>query len=983
VTRRAAGLALGLLLIASLCGADPASDLLASGKGAFADGQYALAARTLQRLVEEFPEFPRADEAAYLLGVSLFSTARYEQCLSVLGQLRGRSPRSALAARAAYWQGAAHLRLGRAEKALELLAVEAARTGPDAFYRPHATVLAGAALEELGRDGEAAARYRAFLAEKAPSDGGESLSALRAEALFRLAGTEYRAGRYSAARDMYAKVLLDHPRSPLVRDSGFFLGECELALGNLSGAEKRYRTVLDLYPDSPYRDTAGLRLAEIAARAGRRTEALGQVDAALKRSGAAALSGATRGDALRLRGDILYDLGRHEEALASYGRALELLGDVQSPARGEGGPRQAVQYGMGLCQLALGRDAEAARLFDAARDGPSRETAEKAGLQLGGLLAGQGRHREAARALERLLAEEPGSARAEEALRLLATQLEKAGDWSAAVSRWDSLVRDFPRSQSAAEYLYRRGLALLKVDRDAAALEDFQRVVKEFPQSPLRGECSYSIGFVYSRRGEHGRAVPFFQAALQGQPSADLAQRAGLAAGISLFNTGSYEKALASFEALRKRATGAVEQGTIVLHVGRTLYRMERLQDAATRLREAAGLLKSRPDGAEALYWLGWSLFRLNRLEESRNAFLELADGFPSEPRRAEALLRAGVCETLRPDDAAAVPLFEKAAAAARELQGSAAAGAGDVREQALYEKAWALSRLGRAEEADDAFAALAREFPEGRLAPEAFFRRASQSLEQGRHAEAREGFTRVARSFPKSPVADQALYWAAEAALASGSAKQAAEDFWLYLSTRPRGAMIDPAREGFERALTQEGSTALAAQYAVRAQAQKGLPSETVTRTRLAHARLLLRESPADALALLSELRRKPPAEPLAGQLNLVLGQAYAAAGQGARALDIFTALADSRADRVGAEAKREQASALEEAGRTAEAMDEFVRISYLFPDFPDLAAEGLYNAVRIALRRGERDRARSFEDSLRKSFPDSSWIARLSDLR
>ena len=117
---------------------------------------------------------------------------------------------------------------------------------------------------------------------------GEAGDALQAEGIFRLAGTEYRAGKYTSARDMYAKVLLDHPRSALVRDAAFFLGECELALGNLAGAEKRYRTVIDVYPDSPYRDTANLRLAEITARAGRAGEALEQVDAALKRSGTGA-----------------------------------------------------------------------------------------------------------------------------------------------------------------------------------------------------------------------------------------------------------------------------------------------------------------------------------------------------------------------------------------------------------------------------------------------------------------------------------------------------------------------------------------------------------------------------------------------------------------------------------------------------------------------------------------------------------------------
>ena len=975
---RAAGLAIGFLLLAAAIPADPAADLLSSGRGAFGDGQYDLAVRTLQRLVDEFPEFSRADEASYLLGVSLFYTGRHEQSLSALAHLRSRHPKSPLAARAGYWQGAAQLKLGRTEKALELLRAEAARTGPDAIYRPHAMLLAGVALEQLNRDAEASAMYHALLDGKsAPitTVSGEAGDALQAEGIFRLAGTEYRAGSYTSARDMYAKVLLDHPRSALVRDAAFFLGECELALGNLAGAEKRYRTVIDVYPDSPYRDTASLRLAEITARAGRPGEALEQVDAALKKSGTGSLSGSSRGDALRLRGDILYDQKRYDEALASYTRARELLK--------EGSSLQAVQYGMGLARLGQGSRAEAARLFDAARSGPSRETAEKAALQLAALLSDQGSHREAARALERMLAEQPGSPRAEQALRLLASSLERAGDYSSAVTRWDSLARDFSRSNQMPEYLYRRGLALMKADREASALEDFQRVVKEYPGSPLRGEASYSIGYIYSQRGEHGRAIPYFQSVLQGQAAGDLADRASLAIGICWFNTGSYEKALAAFESLRKRAPKTVAAGTVVLHIGRTLYRMERLSDAAARLREAAAMMDGRPDGADAQYWLGWSLFRLNRLEEARDAFLSLAERYPSEPRRAEALLRAGVCETLRPDDTAAVALFDRALAAARASSGAAGAEAAGIREQAWYEKAWALSRSGRTSEAGEAFDTLSREFPQGRLAPEAFFRRAAQALEQKRYDEAREGFRKVSRDFPRSSVADQALYWAAESSLEAGDPRAAADGFWSYLSSRPRGSMIDPAREGFERSLEATGSSALAAEYAARASSQKGLPTETVTRVRLAHARLVLRDSPKEALELLSDLRRKPPAEPLAGQLNLLLGQAYAATGETGRALDIFTALAGSRADRVGAEAQREQARALEATGRTSEAMDEFVRISYLFPDFPDLAAEGLYNAVRIALRRGERDRARSFEDSLRKAFPESPWTAKLAELR
>lgn len=977
MSRRALPLGLVLVFASTWLFADPASDLLVSGRKAFADAQYALAARTLRRVVEEFPESAKAEEAAYLLGVAQFYTGSYAESAAALAGLRSRAPRSAFAARAGYWLGAATLRLGRHEKALEILRAEASRTDADAVYKPHAMLLAGTALEELGRDAEAAAQYRALLA--VPRAGGaddtlnslsaEALNSLRAEALYRLAGTDYRAGRWESARDGYARVLLEYARSPLVRDAVFFVGECERALGDLAGAEKRYRSLLSLYADSPWREAATLRLAEIAARAGKPAEALEQVNAALARSGASALQPRTRGDALRLRGDILYDQKRFEEALASYSRASEVLE--------EGAERQALHYALGLAQLALARKADAAGSLDAARAGPAADIAEKASFQLAALHAGSGSHAEAARVLETQIADRPRSTRTEEALRLLSAALESDGQAAAAVARYDLLVRDFPRSQLAPEYLYRRGLALMKLGRQAAALEDFQRVAKDFPRSPLKGECSYSVGYLYSQRGEHARAVPFFKAALEGSPSAALAERASLAMGISWFNTGAYEKALSSLDALRRRPPKTVSVGLVLLHMGRTLYRMERLAEAASRLGEAMAVLPKDADGSQAAYWLGWSLFRLNRLEEARDAYLLLASEYPGQLQKSEGFFRAGMCESTRGNDAAAVALFDRALAIPRGEPGV------DIREQALYERGWSLSRLGRPAESADAFELLAREFPSGKLAPEAFFRRAAQALEQKRHSDAREGFLRIAREFPSSQVADQALFWAAESSLEGGDLKRAAEGFWAYLSSRPRGSMTEPAQEGFARALAAEGSPSLAADFAARAQAAKGLPVETLVRVRLAHARLLLPASPKEAGEIAAELRRRTPGEPLAGEVNLLLGQSLAAAGETRRALEIFTVLAGSRADRVGAEAKREQAMALEAAGNTSEAVDEYMRISYLFPDFPDLAAEGLFNAARVTLRRGEKDRARTIEDSLRRSFPESPWTAKLQELR
>ncbi len=66
------------------------------------------------------------------------------------------------------------------------------------------------------------------------------------------------------------------------------------------------------------------------------------------------------------------------------------------------------------------------------------------------------------------------------------------------------------------------------------------------------------------------------------------------------------------------------------------------------------------------------------------------------DPRRAEMLLRAGVCETLLGRDLEGVGIFD-------EVLAVPSAG-NDLREQALYEKSWALSRLGSAAAAAASF---------------------------------------------------------------------------------------------------------------------------------------------------------------------------------------------------------------------------------------------------------------------------------------
>jgi Tfp pilus assembly protein PilF len=65
-----------------------------------------------------------------------------------------------------------------------------------------------------------------------------------------------------------------------------------------------------------------------------------------------------------------------------------------------------------------------------------------------------------------------------------------------------------------------------------------------------------------------------------------------------------------------------------------------------------------------------------------------------------------------------------------------------------------------------------------------------------------------------------------------------------------------------------------------------------------------------------------------------------------------------------------------MEAMGRTAEAVDALVRIGSQFPGFDDIAAEGLWNARRISLARGDQVKAVAIEQTLRSRYPQSPWL-------
>jgi len=938
-----------LLLCALPARADPADAVFQAGKKAFADGFYSLAMDSFRQVVEEYPGSGRTEEATYLLGVSAFYGEKYDACISTLSAFPRRYSASALCRRVPYWLGAAHFRLGRYSKALESFQEQISRFPDESFYLQHARLLSGISLEELNRASEAKPLYQAVL------NGG--VDSLLPEACYRLANSEYRDGRFQAAFSLYMKVVMDFPSSPFVGDALFYLGESAFGMGNLPEAEKRYKTLLSEYPESVYQEQATYRMAEIRYRDGRLSDAVTLTDK-LK---SAHPSSVYTGRALRLRADAMFDQGKYAESNAYYAQCLPLLTGEEE--------RQGALYNAALSLSLSGRKEEAVLSFEKAVAGPSAETAERALYCLASLRAELGRDDDAVEALERFLQSYPRSASAEDAGRLLASLLEKRGEWAPARRWWNWLAERYPGSTRIAESVFRRGNAAFLLGMESEALQDFTRILKDFPGSDRVADAAYAGGFLYSNRGEYSRAIPFFRTAADSGGNATVAAKASYSLGICYLALGEFAQSEACFDRLLSGNAPQDLRAPALVGRGKVLFRQENFEEAVRSFRDAS--TTTAPAAAEGLYWLGTTLARLGDHGGAEEAFISLARRFPQDATCQEALYRAGVSAAARGDDAKAQSLFQDALAVSQSPT--------PVREQALFELGWAQSRQGNKKECLETFDRLAREFPKGALAAEAFFKQAHATYVEKKFAQAREAFQEVTRRFPDAEAAEQSLYWAARCSLDAGDPDAAAQGYWSYLETAPDGSFSSAAVDGLVEALSISTGSDLALQYYRKSQGSKTLSATVRQRLALAYARSLSGGAPDQALRVLQEIHRQAPPEPILGETALLMGSCYAALGDGKRASETFLALYQDRRDGVAARAMAEQAALLAASGKEGDAYDLYVKLAYSFPDRRDLVSEVLYRAILIARKRGDEQGSKTLQAKMENEYAESSWMQKL----
>jgi TolA-binding protein len=347
------------------------------------------AVRTLQRLVENFPQSRWREEALYRIGYINLQNQNYEASIAAYRTLIDEYPDVPLAAEAQYGIGEAHYNAGNLSQAVDAYR-RVLNQYPDSDFTADAASSMQYALIAQGAEDRATAIIDSF-ATANPN------SSLVAELRFRQAEATYRSGNTENALQMFRRFVRNSSNETLLPRAYYYLGVINAERDQQTEAINYLRQVVEGYPSSDRRPEAALRLGDLYLEQEQYERALStyRLVAEGDQAGADAVAQARDG---------------MSKALLALDRAEEAKSMLQQIVETSPNPAATTSARLGLARILEdeGQVERAQELYRTVVDQGQGEIGAEALFRLGALLLDQAQPQEAIRELSRMPALFPG-----------------------------------------------------------------------------------------------------------------------------------------------------------------------------------------------------------------------------------------------------------------------------------------------------------------------------------------------------------------------------------------------------------------------------------------------------------------------------------------------------------------------------------------------------------------------------------------------
>ncbi|MDW8344291.1 MAG: tetratricopeptide repeat protein [Verrucomicrobiae bacterium] len=381
-------------------------------------------------------------------------------------------------------------------------------TYPQSGRVAEAAYRAGWCALKLNRPAEAQTLF-----QKAAETAGTNW-ALAAEAWFKLADTQFEAGRFAEAVASYQRVISSYDDSPLVERALLQLALTYQRMQNADASLHTLTVLLEKFPRGEHAPAAWLHIGTIHANSGREADARAAFRQLIEQFPKHSLAASAR---LAL-GESFYREGQYEAAAAEYDRLI-----AEQPDSPLG---QRAFYNRGWCWWALGRAEQTLQEFrDFLSRYPQSPLAPEVAFWIADYHARQRDYVKAQEAFWNLHRQYPESALADDALFMAGRAAFSRQDYRQAVQLFEQLIKSYTNSSWRCDARMAQGDALTELGQFQDAALVFEAVGREFPDCYLRCEalgrradCLYTLE-------RYDEAVNGYRAALECAPADDLAFR--------------------------------------------------------------------------------------------------------------------------------------------------------------------------------------------------------------------------------------------------------------------------------------------------------------------------------------------------------------------------------------------------------------------------------------------------------------------------
>jgi TolA-binding protein len=961
-------------------------------------GMHDVAAKEAQSFLDRFPNHPKADLARYRLASSLFELGKTEEAAP---EFRKLAARSGFEYEAEVW-----LRLGQCELAAKRFDPAAAAfekslaKNKDYLKAPASFLLAEAKFRGEKFD-EAETRYQEALRLDAKGPYAKDAAYGLAWCAFRRGDSDRTieriedfckrfpgdalepelrvlegeahldAGRPKEALAVYRLVTAEPFEDAALRGQGFACA----ALGDHANAARAFGDLVERFPKSRFLaeatlqrgihlleagDAAGARQAlsspaagagadvlywraRAEAKAGDREAALASLDAAERAKPADDLLGRIR----VARGDLLFDLGRAGDAAKAYEQSGSdyALHAAAVASLNDGRADDAIRLAQRLlsdCPKSTYRGAASLVLGEAYFSKKDWPRAEKAFADAAAPPAEPTQRARAASRLAwcRYLADDfpeaakrfaavdrefPDAAEAEEAVFMEGRAQEAGGKPDEAVAAWRRHVAKFPKGEHRAEAL----LGLSRLEKGDAAAASLDTLLRENPQSALADRALYGLAEKLSAAGKTAEAEPKYREILQRYPQSELVPAARYGLAWCVYDEKRYAEAIDILKPLVASGMGPLRPDLRASAAELLVFANEKVGDvdaAAAAYGQFAPLVEDDARRLAAAKSVASSLKKANRATEALAILDELRKSAHDRETAAAAQVECVylALDAKNVDDAEA-----RARAALRDAPKSGAVA------EALFFAGEARYDAGDDEKACALYSAAAS-VDGSSVADRALYKRGFACLRRKDNEGAAESFKKLVDGFPKSELHGEGLFLLGESLFRLDRFDAAADA----LSTLRRES---PSHEAMPKALFRLG----------------------ISLCRL--------ERWKEAESALSDLAVRYPKFENGAEAELWRGRALAAQSQARSAREAFDRVVARDKGVLAARARIEIGKLAMSAGRTDEALSEFLKVAVLYAH-DDEVAEGLYRAGQCLEKLGDDARAQAqYEEVVAKHATSS----------